>query len=307
MNDDQPYHYGAFGLNIRSSFRLPELRPAPTTRHDVVLRTERIKGFASSHTPDLIGAQVTGEGIHFQYKEVGSFLVRNGHEILIEPAQGVEADILRLFILGPAMAVLLHQRRALVLHASAITGDGGVVAFLGGSGWGKSTLVATLHGRGYDLINDDVVAIDLGHATHPLVLPGSPFLKLWPEWATQLRVLNGRLMAIKSQQRTARRKALYRAASAFPESPLPLLCLFVLAEAPVLGIERLHPRQALIELVRHTYCARLLKDLNPAEHFHQCANLVGRIPVCRLQGPRTLEALPHLLDLVETHLGHVTC
>src|SRR2546426_9378375 len=37
--------------------------------------------------------------------------------------------------LGPVLAVLLHQRGRLVLHASGVALDGCAVAFLGGSGW----------------------------------------------------------------------------------------------------------------------------------------------------------------------------
>src|SRR2546421_132869 len=71
---------------------------------------------------------------------VGAFLVRGGREIVVDPAPGVEARVLRLSILGPAFGLLLHQRGRFVLHASAVASGGGVLAFAGGSGWGKSTL-----------------------------------------------------------------------------------------------------------------------------------------------------------------------
>src|SRR3989454_2089338 len=53
------------------------------------------------------------------------FRSREGREIVVEPAPGVDAGTLRLFLLGPVRAVLLHQRGFLVLHASAVVLDGG--------------------------------------------------------------------------------------------------------------------------------------------------------------------------------------
>ena len=118
-------------------------------------------------------------------------------------------DLLRLYLLGPALALLLHQRGFLVLHASAVSLDGGVVAFLGHSGHGKSTTAATLHARGAAIVADDVVAVDLGAPGGPAALPGFPLLKLWPDAVT----------ALGENPRTCR--ACTRARRSGRESPTP--------------------------------------------------------------------------------------
>ncbi len=109
-----------------------------------------------------------------------------GRDLVIEPAPGAEESELRLIMLGPALAVLLHQRGLLVLHASAaaLTSDGShrAVAFMGDKGAGKSTTAAAMCARGHGLIADDLVAVDLSGAV-PHVWPGFPHLKLWPEAA----------------------------------------------------------------------------------------------------------------------------
>ncbi|MCB0257820.1 MAG: hypothetical protein KDI55_29190, partial [Anaerolineae bacterium] len=47
-----------------------------------------------------------------------------------------------------------------MLHASAVRLPGGhVIAFLGESGWGKSTLAAALQARGSSLISDDSISL----------------------------------------------------------------------------------------------------------------------------------------------------
>ena len=82
--------------------------------------------------------------VRFRWPGVGACEVRDGREIAVDPAPGVDADLLSTYLLGPALGVLLHQRGGLVLHASAVTVGGGCVAFLADAGWGKSTLAATL-------------------------------------------------------------------------------------------------------------------------------------------------------------------
>ena len=115
--------------------------------------------------------------------QVGAFLVRGGKEIIVDAISGVEESLIRLPLLGMVLAAVLQQRGLLVLHASAVAFNGDAVAFLGGSGWGKSTLAATLYARGHPLVADDLVAVDVGGRENPIVLPGFPQLKLLPEAA----------------------------------------------------------------------------------------------------------------------------
>ena len=77
-----------------------------------------------------------------------------GEEVIVQI--GYVEPPLRTFLLGPALAVLLHQRGRLVLHAGAVAVNGRVAAFLGGPSWGKSTTTAALDRRGHGIMADDV-------------------------------------------------------------------------------------------------------------------------------------------------------
>src|SRR5207245_2121597 len=112
------------------------------------------------------------------WQEVGAFQITAGREIIVEPASGVEARVLRLFLLGPALALLLVQRGLLVLHASAVEVAGRAIAFLGESGQGKSTTAAAFHACGHPVVADDVVAVQIEDGG-PLIYPGLPQLNLW--------------------------------------------------------------------------------------------------------------------------------
>ena len=165
----------AFGLSIRSSLRLPELAPG-RARPDVIVRAREGPDRARSSS---------FSAVHISWRGVGTFHVRGGREIVVDPAPGADPRVVRLFLLGPALAVLLRQRGLLVLHASGVSLKDGAALFSGASGSGKSSLAAVFHQRGHQVAADDVVALEVKQDTS-LVLPAIPQLKLWPDTATAL-------------------------------------------------------------------------------------------------------------------------
>jgi hypothetical protein len=211
--------------------------------------------------------------------------------------------VLRLSILGPVFALLLHQRGQFVLHASAVESAGGAVVFAGRSGWGKSTLAAALHARGCGMLSDDVTAISLG-AGHPTVLPGFPQFKLWPEVVISLGEAPESLPRLHpSFEKRAR-----RVTRGFSQAFLPLRRIYVLAGGLAPTIELLKPHEALLELVRHWYGSRfddrlLQTDGAAVSHLHQCGVLANRVPVYRLRRPRPGQVLFDLASLVEEDLA----
>jgi len=290
--------YVAYGLSIRSSLPLPELAAARAAA-DVIIRLGQV-GHLPSETGSTRGQfRTVAEEAYLFWENVGAFLVLEGRAIIADPVPGVEDRVLRLFILGPALGVLLHQRGLLVLHASAVAMEGGAVVFLGGAGWGKSTYAAALYARGHGLMADDVTAVRLD-GSGPTVPPGFPQLKLWPEAAAALGASPETLVRLHPQLE----KRAYDASRGFPEAPLPLTRIYVLAEGAHHEVEPLRPQEALVELVRHSYGIRMLQAVRPSSHFRQCAALASTVPVCRLKGRCSLASLPDLARFVEDDLSH---
>ena len=230
---------------------------------------------------------------------VGRFDVRHGREVAVYPALKADEQVLKLFLLGPVLAVLQHQRGCLVLHASAVALDGAALGFLGGSGWGKSTLAIALHRRGHALVADDALSLRL--AEHgPLALPGPPELRLWPDTLTALGEAPEDLPRLRPE---LEKRARFAVNACVPRA-LPLSRLYVLAEGPDHAVEPLSLRAAVIELVRHTYTARLLRSHGADTHFRQCAAVARAVPVRRLTVQRSFNSLSALAELVEQDSHH---
>src|SRR5207245_9077648 len=91
---------------------------------------------------------------------------------------------------------------------------------------------------------------------------------------------------------------------ALPPRPVPLDRLSVLAEGEGPAIEPLSPREALVELLRHSYGARTLQAIRTAEHFRQCARVAAEVPVARLRFPRSFALLDRVARMIEEDCGH---
>ncbi len=177
------YSYTAYGLNICSAVLLPELQVSTHQIADVVIKFGKVDLSLPEPEPAWDYFHLDGDLAYLYWKVVGKFLVKSGHEIIIEPLPDVEEQVLRLPLLGAVLAMLLHQRQYLVLHASAMAIGDSAAVFLGQKGQGKSTMAATLYGRGHKQMTDDAAAIniDSGSDACPILLPGFPQIKLWPK------------------------------------------------------------------------------------------------------------------------------
>jgi hypothetical protein len=266
------FSYSAFGLRIRSDFPLPEFLPADGPP-DVTIRVDRTPAPVNLLEPpyhvDLGVRDAT-----LAFRRVGVFRLYSGSDILVSLAPGAELSLARLYLVGKVMATLLYQRGLLVLHASAMEVDGRAVAFVGSSGFGKSSLAASLHARGFKVVADDIVALDVDSAV-PRAIPAFPQLKVDPEMALSLGHGKGSLVFLHS----AESKRGLRVTELFASTPLPLALIYLLGEDEAYS-GSLRPQEVLIELVRHSFPARLLQS-GGGPHLRQCARLAKQVPVFR--------------------------
>ena len=288
--------YRAYGLVVRSALALPELEPGEGAP-DVEIRLGHRVRPESAQTKASVRARA--RQVRLRWGSVATFTVRDGRKIVVRPAQDADERAVRLYLLGPALAALLHQRGLLTLHASGVAVDGAAIAFLGASGWGKSTIAGALLAQGYALVADDVMAVDFS-GSRPTVTPGYPLLKLWPDVAAALGEQPDKLPRLRSDLE----KRGCRLERGFAPAALPLRRIYVLGEhgRPELGL--LRPADAIIELIRHTYGVRALAPVQPAQQFRQCGRLATEVAVRRLRVARSLASLSELAHVVAEDATH---
>ena len=299
--------YRGFGLWLRSDLALPELLPAATAADpDIRIRVtpEAARQWAASGAieaewPSFVAAP--GGGFVMRVAGICDYWVRDGGEIGLSPADDAEPASVRLFLIGSALGMALHQRGMLVLHGATVLREGGATIFVGESGQGKSTLAASLGRAGHAILGDDTMPLWPRAAGGFEVWPGSRMFKLW---SNTIEALGETVDGLESVGRRFDKFFVPNEAQA-PDEAVPIneVILLEAAEAgsePVL--EPLAGLEALRVISEHTYRPEYVSLLGrEAEHFRQCSGLAGNIAVARLRRPWDMGRIGDTLALLRAH------
>lgn len=223
---------------------------------------------------------------------------------LLDPGSRLLVEIR---LLGPVFAYWLERREMPALHASAVAVDRRAAAFLSTHGAGKSGLAAALMRAGASLLTDDVFPLEERNGAF-LGRPGYPQMRMWPDEATHF--LGGfEHLPIVHPELSKRRVPIIGPGGfgTFHDAPLPLGCLYLLERQPDgdarIEIREVSPRDALIELLRHSFTPLLVEaaGLQPAR-FDLLSRLVLQVPVKRLRYPSGFDRLPRVAEAVRRDL-----
>jgi len=291
------YLYRVYGFNLACEFPLPELDGSIIPENspaDVSIRKGSL-GFADLKSVKDNIAQSSPEETLLVFPAAGAFRVRQGREILVEPAPRTSETGMIPFILGAVMSILLSQRGLAVLHASCVWMREGAEAFIGHKGQGKSVMVASLAQRGYTVLADDVTAV-LQSSDPPQILPASLQIRLLPDALDAFGYDANMLPKVHPVSP----KRNWQPPSISKREAFPLHRIYVLTEDNDLSIDLLSPTQAFVELLRHAYLSRWPQITSRSEtHFSQIASLANNVPVFRLRRPRQFSLLPQLIEMLE--------
>lgn len=171
-------------------------------------------------------------GYVLHFPDLCSFRIRPSEmRIDCDPAPGIAESTIAHLILDHAIPRLLSLTPGfMVFHASAIRIENQVVAVLGQSGQGKSTLAAWFAARGFPLLTDDCLVVRWDEAAGQwLAQPSYPSVRLWPDSVDALAIPESELreFAGYSLKKRTGREVDFRFASA----GAPLTACFVLRGA----------------------------------------------------------------------------
>jgi hypothetical protein len=173
--------------------------------------------------------------------------------------------------------------------------DGRLALFLGDSGRGKSTLVASLYQAGAAMLGDDALEISNdGHDFHGQALYRG------------LRLLPDSLSTLFSQQIETRPMAHYsdkqRLNVTVPEdhdsSPQPLGALFFLAppndESPAINLRRMSAAESCMAIISNSFSLDPTDPTLARNKLQQASALANGVAAFELSYPRDYAALPQL-------------
>jgi hypothetical protein len=211
--------------------------------------------------------------------QVGSYsFSADGDEVRVVPAPHASEQLIRSGYLRTVLPMAVQVLGREVLHASAVLGAGGVVAFCAVSTTGKSTLAAALNRDAYPLWADDAVAFEGGDGTMESV--ALPF---------EVPAGSGETGTPPSRR-----------------APLAAVCVLERSSAAMsrsVIVSRLAPSDAFLALLTHAYCYSLEDVDRHREMIDHYLDAARSVPVYRVIFEPGLDRLPATLDAIESEIG----
>jgi len=206
----------------------------------------------------------------------------------------VTDEAYRGYLLPQVLSFSLLARGQEPLHGSAVAVDGGVIAFLGDCGLGKSSLTAAFLQAGYPLVTDDLLVL-VRRGVGYTVEPGMPSIKLDPSVA---RRLLGALPGGPRMAPGAAKRIVSLPPSMSVRNPLPLRALYVLTRGRSVRITPVTQAAAFLEILRDAFNTVLLDSARLASQFRFARRLASTVRVRRLAYPRRLAGLERVREAV---------
>jgi len=300
------YHYRLSGLSVASDFALPmraAIDPAEAATPDVTFHL----GDVPDSLPEPLhrGANWTATDRAFllDLPQIGRFLSEDGRRLTLCPAPGSGLDDILVFVTGTALAAILYQRGAMLLHGSAVVQDGRAFVFCGESGAGKSTLAGALVQAGSSFLADDVCSIEQRLQGPPAVRADGRALRLYRDSIDHVG-LEGAVGARVRRRIEKYHVALGDPSHAAPESA-PLAAVYMLASSHAAappGITPFPPLVAAQALLHQTYRRRLaLAYSSQGKLAMRAAMLLSHVRVFHLRRPLDFSRLGESVAMLKAH------
>ncbi|MDQ6701132.1 MAG: hypothetical protein M3Z36_13205 [Acidobacteriota bacterium] len=259
----------------------------------------------------FIGRQ--GSSYLLNFPDLADFVVNLDTKcVRCYPSPATPSESIRHLLLDQVLPLVLSGSGRLVLHASAVVSPHGAIAFLGRTGYGKSTLAASLSTHGFPLLTDDCLLIgqDGGRLS---AAPSYPGLRLWPETVSELfrESRFERAPELPAMAHYSRKKRVGAAQGGFPYcgDPVTLVRVFLLgdpdedAEFAIPQITTVSPRDAFMQMVQFAFLLDITDPASLTVKFDIFSRAAGLPIFRRVRYAREFSVLPAVRDAIAQDLN----
>lgn len=284
------YHYRAYGLTFRSTEVLEGWPADKPAQHAITIK----RSLEQMDNASLQRMQFLRhhDSIRLLCPPDVSFDISPTSIHIHAPSQQDNSRLGKI-LTGSCMAALLQLRQLPVFHGSAATNGRQTLLLLGSSGAGKSTTVAALQQKGWQIQTDDIAALASKNGDDH-ILPGLPRIKLNTESldALSLKADSGTLIDAQRQK--------FAVPFHPSETCSPLTAIIFLSFGDHLQLLPLNYHQSLQLLLRHVYRPVFLEWPGDGQRYLNTATrLCKQLPCIVFQRPRNSRDIKASIDALE--------
>jgi len=288
-------NYSVYGIQIATELDLKELIQ-DYGKSDLVISKGKVPNFLMGTTQSCAYFQTKENEFLTRIERVGSFYAIEGKKITLNPYEDADFMLIKMYLYGFLLPVVLMQRGRFPMHGSCIDIDGKSIVLSGISGAGKSSLAIAFRMAGYRLISDDLIALNESWHEGIYAHYGFPIQKITVDTAKYLKVDTVNLERIPGED-----KFIIPLESEFQKEPVPLEALFeiVTHEGEDVTVVELFGGEKLRCIIANTYNVEMIGTMGLAqEHFSYGTALAKEIKVYRLSRPTDRFTLDHQMELI---------
>lgn len=198
------------------------------------------------------------------------------------------------------LPVILGNAGGFVFHGGAVEIGDGAVAFIGQSGRGKSTLVASFASSGYRMLADDGLILEPCDGGF-LVAPGQPSVRLWDDSEEILSEAD--VERATALHFTTKTRFLAGSGLAYCDQRRPLRAAYFLGDGSAGDVvfRKLSKAETLMGWTKHSFLLDVEDPAIVASHFQRVAAITDALVGYELDYPRRLEALGPVREAIIRH------
>ena len=311
--------YRIFDILVASDLPLPELPEEESGSANIYFSLGSHKNYGEQepiwfHTwPDPNGqiyiscAHMPENCYLIRYPKLADFHINSTLDMVhINPAPQTPPETLQHLVLDQIIPRILGQLGRLVLHASAIRLKNNTgIAFLGSSGWGKSTLATSFIQSGSDLITDDCLLIE-SRKKNAIGIPSyygtrlhsdsaDELFKTPPAWSRVSHYSDKKRLALPKQSNS--------------KNTVHIDALFLLDQPRIkmnqqnIEVKQVKGAEAIMTMIKRTFLMDVKKMDIAAKLFLSAGAIEScGVPIFSLSFPRTYTALPDVHKAILTVL-----
>lgn len=295
------YYYRVYGLEIESEIEINEF----INIDKITDRSSKIQFLYGQVPLDIISKikrgeliQKSAEEVYLYIEGVATYYIANGNKVVIDIYNNEDKNIVKIYLLGSVLGILMIQRKQLAIHGSSIVKNNKAVILTGDRGAGKSTLTTALRNRAYRFLSDDVAAIKLNNV--PTIYHGFPYQKLCEDVVEKLGYDKNKYKAFKADEKI---KYLVATKEIFTTENVELTNIFEICIENVdcVKIEKIKGHEKLSKILKNIYKNEYIQCSGgmSKDYFRQCVETAKHIDMYKIIRPYGKFTVDEQIKLIE--------